>query len=103
MSIGQSFCRSHFARFVNSSAGRIARVAAGCALIVWGYMSRADNTGIILMALGAAPVITGTLNLCLIGALLAPHSAGAPMSAGEADRDDSPLWNRRTRTASHRT
>lgn len=75
MSIAESFCRSPFARFVNSSAGRIARVAAGCALIVLGYMSRANGTGIILMTVGAAPVITGTLNLCVIGALL-----GAPLS-----------------------
>jgi DUF2892 family protein len=74
MSIANSFCRSRIARFVNSPAGRIARVVAGCALIVWGYMNRINTAGIILMAVGVAPVMTGSLNLCLIGALL-----GAPI------------------------
>ena len=81
MSIAQSFCRSRFARFVNSSAGRIARVAAGCALIALGYMSRDNATGTILMTVGAAPVVTGTLNLCMIGALL-----GAPLSGRAYER-----------------
>jgi hypothetical protein len=80
MSLVESFGRSRFARFINSSSGRSARVVAGFALIAWAYMSLGGTTGIILMAVGLVPLATGTLNLCLISALL-----GGPISAPRAD------------------
>jgi hypothetical protein len=71
MSIAESFGRSGFAKFINSPAGRIARVVAGLILIVWGYISG----GIVLIIIGLIPLAAGALDLCLISALL-----GGPIS-----------------------
>lgn len=75
MSIAESFGRSGFARFINSSAGRIVRVVAGAGLIAWGYTLRGGTGGLVLMAVGLVPLAAGLFNLCLISALL-----GGPIS-----------------------
>ena len=75
MSIAESFGRSGFAKFINSPAGRIARVVAGIALIVWGYTQLDSTTGIVLIVIGLVPLVAGGFDLCLISALL-----GGPIS-----------------------
>jgi hypothetical protein len=80
MSIAESFGRSGFAKFINSPAGRIARVVVGIALIIWGYTS----SGIVLIIIGLVPLAAGSLDLCLISALL-----GGPIS-GKKVRDIKP-------------
>ena len=70
MSIAESFGRSRFAQFVNSPAGRLARLVAGAGLIGWGYSQRATGSGLVLMAVGLVPLTAGAFNLCLISALL---------------------------------
>ena len=77
MSIAESFGRSRFARFVNSPAGRLARLVAGAGLIGWGYSQRGTATGLVLMAAGLVPLAAGTFNLCLISALLGGPIRGA--------------------------
>jgi len=75
MSISESFGRSGFARFINSPAGRIARLAVGAGLIVLG-LTRLDTTGgIVLIVGGLVPLVAGLLDLCLVSALL-----GGPIS-----------------------
>ena len=80
MSIAESFGRSGFAKFINSPAGRIARIVVGLALIVWGYTSG----GIVLIIIGLIPLAAGALDLCLISALL-----GGPIS-GKKLREKKP-------------
>jgi hypothetical protein len=80
MSIAESFGRSGFAKFINSPAGRIARIVVGLALIVWGY----TIGGIVLMIIGLIPFAAGALDLCLISALL-----GGPIS-GKKLREPKP-------------
>jgi hypothetical protein len=75
MSIAESFGRSGFAKFINSPAGRIARVVVGFVLIVWGYTQLNTGTGIILIVIGLIPLSAGAFDLCLISALL-----GGPIS-----------------------
>lgn len=75
MSIAESFGRSGFARFVNSPAGRIARLVFGIGLIGWGYTQLTTGTGLALVVVGLVPLATGALDLCLISALL-----GGPIS-----------------------
>ena len=77
MSIAESFGRSRFARFVNSPAGRLARLVAGAGLIGWGYSQRGTATGLVLMAAGLVPLAAGTFNLCLVSALLGGPIRGA--------------------------
>ena len=80
MGIAESFGRSGFAKFINSPAGRIARIVVGLALIVWGYTSG----GIVLIIIGLIPLAAGALDLCLISALL-----GGPIS-GKSVRELKP-------------
>jgi hypothetical protein len=65
-----------FVGFISSTAGRAIRVIAGLALIALGPLTAPDTTtGIILAAIGALPVITGTFDICLLAPIF-----GAPMS-----------------------
>jgi len=75
MSIAESFGKSGFAKFINSPAGRIARVVVGIILIVWGYTQLATGCGVVLIIIGLIPLGAGALDLCLVSALL-----GGPIS-----------------------
>ena len=77
MSIAESFARSSFARFVNSPAGRIARLVVGIGLIVWGYTQLESAMGYVLVVIGLVPLAAGAMDLCLISALLGGPISGA--------------------------
>ncbi len=83
MSLAESFGRSGFARFVNSPAGRIVRVIVGIALVGWGYTQRGSGPGMVLIVVGLIPLAAGTLDWCLISALL-----GGPISGARVRRQD---------------
>ncbi len=87
MSIAESFGRSRFARFVNSPAGRLARLVVGAGLIGWGYTQRGTGTGVVLMAVGLLPVAAGAFNLCLISALLGGPISGARIAKSNQELD----------------
>ncbi len=70
MSIAESFGRTGFARFINSPAGRVARVVVGLGLVVWGFLAPGPGTGYILVAIGLVPLLAGAMDLCLVSALL---------------------------------
>jgi hypothetical protein len=77
VSLAESFGRSRFAQFINSPAGRLARLVAGVGLVAWGYTQRGTGTGLVLMAVGLVPLAAGAFNLCLISALLGGPISGA--------------------------
>ena len=77
MSLAESFGRSRFAQFINSPAGRLARLVAGVGLVAWGYTQRGTATGLVFMAVGLVPLAAGAFNLCLISALLGGPISGA--------------------------
>jgi hypothetical protein len=77
MSIAESFGRSGFARFVNSPAGRIARLVVGLGLVVCGYTQLHTGMGLVLIVIGLVPLVTGAFDLCLISALLGGPIRGA--------------------------
>lgn len=71
-----------FARFMAKPAGRLLRVAAGLALIAWGWSQRGEATGIILMSIGLVPLLAGAINFCLIAPIIgAPFSGRAALDA----------------------
>lgn len=70
MSLSESFARTGFAKFINTTAGRIVRIVAGLALIIWGISIGLNTTGIIFIIVGLVPFIAGTFNLCIISGLL---------------------------------
>lgn len=77
MSVAETFGRSGFARFVNSPAGRLARIIVGIGLIGWGYAQREGGGGLVLMVVGLVPLAAGTLDWCLISGLLGGPLSGA--------------------------
>lgn len=86
MRLAQAFAQTGFARFINSAAGRLARVLAGVALLVWGFAERGTGTGIALMAIGLIPLVAGLLDWCLISALLGGPLSGATLRQNNPDR-----------------
>lgn len=68
-----------FARFMASAAGRMIRVVAGAGLIAWGLIGMGDTGGYVLAGIGVLPILTGLLNICLVGPLF-----GAPLSGAKA-------------------
>lgn len=79
MSLAQTFAQTAFARFINSPAGRLARVVAGVALLAWGFTVRGTTTGIVLIGIGLIPLVAGSLDWCLISALLGGPLSGAKL------------------------
>ncbi len=67
--------------FMASAAGRGIRIVAGGGLVAWGLLgAHADgNTGVTIAVIGAVPMLTGLLNICVIGPLL-----GGPISGVKA-------------------
>ena len=58
-----------FAQFISSPLGRGIRVVAGLALIAIG-VGVGSVAGAILVVVGILPIVTGALNVCLVGPLL---------------------------------
>jgi len=54
-----------FINFFRSTAGRVFRVMAGFALIVYGS-THASLVGLVLMMIGVVPIVTGLAAICLI-------------------------------------
>jgi hypothetical protein len=58
-----------FFKFIASPAGRLTRVVAGAALIVWGYWGLTGTTGIIVAIIGAVPLLAGLFDFCVFAPL----------------------------------
>lgn len=83
MSLAESFAQTGFAKFINTTAGRIVRIIAGLVLIVLGFLEGMNPGGIILILLGLVPFLAGSLNLCIISGLL-----GGPLRLAEKKPED---------------
>jgi hypothetical protein len=64
-----------FISFMASPAGRITRVIAGLALILWGLLGLGGTGGIVVAVVGAVPLLAGLFDFCVFAPLF-----GAPMS-----------------------
>jgi len=64
-----------FIKFMASTAGRVTRVVAGIALILWGLMGIGGTTGIVVTVIGLVPLLAGLFDFCVFAPLF-----GAPLS-----------------------
>ena len=62
-------------KFMASTTGRIVRIIAGLALILWGLMGLGGTVGIIVAVVGAVPLLAGIFDFCIFAPLF-----GAPLS-----------------------
>ena len=71
------FNRSLLSRFLNSSAGRIFRLAAGAGFLIVGYVYRHHALGVLSMAWSVLPLSAGAFDICYISAVLGGPLSGA--------------------------
>jgi hypothetical protein len=88
MKLAESFGRSGFAKYVNTTSGRIVRIIAGLAILGWGYVQLPGATGIVLIIVGLVPFTAGIFNLCLISALLGGTIKGKRIAESFLPKDD---------------
>ncbi len=81
MSLAESFAQSGLAGFINSPAGRVARIVVGLVLIAWGYSLPGGVARVVLMVVGLVPLVAGVFHLCLVSALLGGPISGSRLAA----------------------
>jgi hypothetical protein len=64
-----------FIKFMASTAGRVTRVVAGIALILWGLIGIGGGTGTLVVLIGLVPLLAGLFDFCVFAPLF-----GAPLS-----------------------
>ena len=72
-----------FISFMASPIGRLVRIVAGIALIVWGLFGLAGTLGIIVAVVGAVPLLAGLFDFCLFAPLFGAPLSGAKIRAGK--------------------
>jgi hypothetical protein len=72
-----TFNQSRMSQFINSSAGRAFRLAAGAMFLVVGYVYRDHAAGTAAMVWSVLPLSAGAFDLCYISALLGGPVSGA--------------------------
>ena len=58
-----------FFMFMASVTGRLVRIVAGIALITWGLLGLGGTTGIIVVVIGAVPLLAGLFDFCVFAPL----------------------------------
>lgn len=72
-----------FVKFMASGTGRIVRVVAGLALILWGILGLGGTTGIIVAVVGAVPFLAGVFDFCVFAPLFGNPLSGKKIRAEE--------------------
>ena len=72
-----------FVSFMASRTGRIVRIAAGLALIVWGLFGLSGATGMAVAVVGAVPFIAGLFDFCVFAPLFGAPLSGPKIRAGK--------------------
>jgi len=72
-----------FVKFMASSAGRLVRIVAGLALILWGLMGLSGTTGTLVAVIGAVPLLAGLFDVCLFAPLFGAPWSGPKIRAGK--------------------
>ncbi len=75
------FASSRLGQLLASTAGRIARIAAGVALIAAGLLAVGGTAGLILAAIGLVPLLAGAFDVCLFSALFGGPFSGPAIRA----------------------
>lgn len=72
-----------FVSFMASTTGRLVRIVAGIALIVWGVLGLSGTTGIIVVIVGAVPLLAGLFDFCIFAPLFGCPLSGPKIRAGK--------------------
>ncbi len=72
-----------FVSFMSSNAGRILRIAAGLALILWGWLGLGGMVGVIVGLIGLLPLAAGVFDFCAFAPLFGDPLRGSKVRAGK--------------------
>jgi hypothetical protein len=72
-----------FVSFLASPAGRIIRIVAGIALVVWGLWGIGSTTGMVVAVVGLVPLLAGVLDFCVFAPLFGAPLSGPKIRAGK--------------------
>jgi len=69
--------------FLASPAGRLVRIVAGIALVVWGMWGIGSTGGLIVAIVGLVPLVAGLFDFCVFAPLFGAPLSGAKIRAGK--------------------
>jgi uncharacterized membrane protein HdeD (DUF308 family) len=72
-----------FVKFMASTTGRIVRIVAGVVLIVLGVWVIGGTAGIIVVIVGAVPLLAGVFDFCVFAPLFGAPLSGPKIRAGK--------------------
>ncbi len=72
-----------FISFMASTAGRLTRIVAGIALVVWGWFGLGGTAGIVVAIVGLVPLIAGLFDFCVFAPLFGAPLSGNKIRAGK--------------------
>ena len=72
-----------FIGFMASTTGRLVRVAAGLALVLWGLMGLDGISGIVVAVVGLVPLLAGLFDFCVFAPLFGAPLSGAKIRSGK--------------------
>ncbi len=70
--------------FLASGTGRLVRIVAGIALVVWGWFGLGGTTGLIVAIVGLVPLVAGLFDFCVFAPLFGAPLSGPKIRAGKA-------------------
>jgi hypothetical protein len=73
-----------FISFLASSSGRLVRIVAGIALVVWGWYGLGGAAGLIVAVIGLIPLVAGVFDFCVFAPLFGAPLSGPKIRAGRA-------------------
>ena len=72
-----------FCTFMASTAGRLVRILAGIALIAWGYFGLSGVAAIVVILVGALPLVAGVFDFCVFAPLFGCPLTGPKIRSGK--------------------
>jgi len=79
----ETFNRSGFSRFINSTGGRFFRVIAGLGFLAVGLVFRDEPLGLVSIAWSVLPLSAGAFDVCYVSAVLGGPFSGAKIRASQ--------------------
>ena len=69
--------------FLASGTGRVVRIFAGLALVLWGLFGLSGATGIAIIVVGLVPLLAGVFDMCVFAPLFGNPFSGPSIRAGK--------------------
>ena len=72
-----------FVKWMASSSGRVARIAAGIVLIVAALLAIGGTAGLVVAIIGLVPLLAGVFDFCIFAPLFGAPLSGPKIRSGQ--------------------